>query len=217
MKRSHIPVEPGPVTLDDLEVVLTRVLSRTDGHARDDGDAETWFLAARSGRWTRAEVAAATMTISRTFTGFRVMPGHMTEQIAADRATISKRWYCPDPPRTLRDDPAAEIAWRRRTLADFAERALLALATGEPLEDVPLVLIPEPEPRAALPAAEMARRVEQATAEVGERHAIGRSVRDEDLPARRVTLDPEVRRQVREDLEHRRSAPMPEPGHEQAS
>lgn len=207
MKDSYIPVEPGPVTIDDLDYVLTRVLARTDGHPRDADDVQTWILAARGGSWTRAEVAAATMTIARTFTGFRVMPGHMTEQIAADRARVRQLWYCPDPPRHLGNDPAAEIEWRRRAQRDFAERALVALATGAPLEQVPLVPAAEPEPRGALAPAEAARRIEDAAAAIGHNHAVPAG--DEPLPQRRVTLDPEIRRAVREDLEQRRTATAP--------
>ena len=208
MRTSHIPVEPNPVTLDDLEAIF-RVLTRTDGQPRDDGDIENWLLASRAGRWTRAEVAAATMTIAATFTGFRVMPGHMTDQIAAIRGRVRHLWRCPDPPRALREDPAAEIAWRRRAYADFVDRAFLALATGQPIDDVPLVLDTEPEPMCALPAAEQTRRVQEMSSRLTQGKAVpsSKAVPSGDdgwIPAlRRVRarLDADTRIAVRAELD----------------
>lgn len=138
-----IPPNDSPVTLTDLKA-LTAMAAGIDGHDRGPATLEVWLAAAKAGGWTRAQVAAATLALASTFTGFRIMPGHVTAQIAADREHIRQRWYCPDPPRHLADDPDAEIAWRGRVIADYADRALLALATGQPLDDVPLVVDPEP-------------------------------------------------------------------------
>lgn len=138
-----IPVDHQPPTIEDFRG-LFRVLSTLDGHERKTGDAEAWMLAARAGRWTRAQVAAATLGLATSFTGFRVQPGHLAEQIAANRARIRGRWECPDPPRELADDPVAELVWRRRAAASFADRALLAMAAGGPVDEVPLLLAPEP-------------------------------------------------------------------------
>lgn len=197
-----LPLEPSPVTLDDLDVMF-KLFSGIDGHPRAEVDFEAWEMVAYTARWTRAEVAAAAMTIAASWTGFRIMPGHVTAQIVADRERIRLAWYCPDPPRELRDDPAAEIAWRRRAHADFADRALLALATGQQLADVPLVREVEPYQVSALPAAEQMRRVEQAAARVATRKAIPAAPRDGRAP-----LDDDTRRAVRADLDARAAAAM---------
>lgn len=199
-----------PLTLDDLEA-LWELFSSLDGHTREAGDIKTWMTIAGAARWTRAQVAAAALTVATEWTGYRIMPGHLTLQIKADREQVRKAWAreCPDPPRSLRDDPRGEIAWRRRAAESFAERALLALATGGLVEDVPLVLDQESEPVAALPPGEMARRIEQAATETGRLKAVpDDAVVDGSVPrpvGRRVQLDPETRRQVRADLDARRA------------
>lgn len=162
-----IPVEHNPITNDDLRRVF-RVLAGTDGHQRTADDVEAWALAARSGRWTRAQIAAATLTLASTFTGFRILPGHMAEQVRADRARIRERWYCPDPPRHLANDPAAELAWRRRAADDYRDRALAALAGGQPLDDVPLLTATEPP----VALVDVHDRVERICAELAGRKAI---------------------------------------------
>lgn len=196
-----LPVEGTPLTAADVRVMFK--LFAVDGHKRSADDVNTWMAAAAAGRWTRAQVAAAVLTVARTFTGFRIMPGHVDEQIAEDRARIRQAWYCPDPPKRLRENPRAEIAWRRRAQAAFLDRALLALATGQPLEDVPLVLEVEPEPVSALPAAEQTQRIREITGEIGHRKAIPSDNAPGPapvIPCGRKPLDPEVRRQVRADL-----------------
>jgi hypothetical protein len=205
-----LPLDAVPLTQADLKEMFK--LFAVDGHPRGPEDVRVWMVAAQVGRWTRAQAAAATLTVVATWTGFRIMPGHVAEQIVADRARIRERWYCPDPPRHLGSDPAAEIAWRRRAQASYADRALMALAVGEPLEQVPLVLDIEPEPRLAIPAAEMAWRVKVAAAEIAREHDVDAADGDEQMPVRRVTLDPDIRREVREDLERRRAAQDPEHG-----
>lgn len=141
-----IPIEHNPVTIDDFRAVF-RVLAGIDGHQRTGNDADTWMIAARTGRWTRAQVAAATLVLSSKFTGYRVQPGHMTEQINRNRDRVKAHWFCPDPPREMADDPAAEIAWRRWAANDYADRALLAMANGDPIDEVPLTLEQEPSRR----------------------------------------------------------------------
>lgn len=146
-----IPIDHQPVTAADFRPVF-RVLSVVDGHPRGADDVEGWMLAATSGRWTRAQLAAGTIALTSAWTGFRIQPGHLAERITALRAQVRSRWSCPPPPRELRDDPAAESVWRRRAAVDFADRAMLALAAGRPLADVPLVPSGSDDTPAALPA-----------------------------------------------------------------
>lgn len=207
---SVLPLEPTPVTLDDLEAVF-RLISGIDGHPRGEMDIDAWLLVAQAARWTRAEVAAASLTLATTWTGFRIMPGHVTAQINADRERIRQAWYCPDPPRELRDDPAAEIAWRRRAARDFTDRALLALATGHQLAEVPMLREVEQEPAISLSSAEQTRRLGEATGRVGARKAISAGPSDgraRSVPARRERrpLDEDTRRAVREELAARVAA-----------
>lgn len=146
-----ISIEHNPVTSSDIRAVF-RLLAGIDGQQRSAEDAETWLVAARAGGWTRAQVAAATLALAAGFTGFRVQPGHMTEQIRRCLAQIRARWECPPPPRELAEDPAAEVRWRRRVAAEFKDRALLAIAAGDPLVDVPLLSTADSEPPRILPA-----------------------------------------------------------------
>jgi hypothetical protein len=163
---SVIPIERNPVTLDDIARML-KLFAGLDGHPREADDIDLWVIASTAGRWTRAQVAAATLTIVSAWTGFRIQPGHVTAQVAADRERIRKLWYCPPPPYALERDTIAETAWRRRAAEEFADRALFALATGRPLEEVPLTLEVEAVRPAAISPAEHDRRMAIATGKVG--------------------------------------------------
>ncbi|MEV1295734.1 hypothetical protein [Pseudonocardia sp. NPDC049635] len=197
-----IPIEHNPVLTSDFRAVF-QVLGVIDGHPRTADDVEAWMLAARTGRWTRAQVAAATFALTTTFTGFRVQPGHLAEQIRANRARIRGLWECPPPPRELADDPAAELAWRRRAAVDFADRALLALAAGDRPEDVPLLATPEPPVQRLLLAEappEVRTEIEAAMP------ALGRLPEPRPTPHRtpRAATDPARRAQARAELDARR-------------
>lgn len=138
-----IPAEHNPIAPEDLPVLIAWV-SRIDGHDRDRGDLSLWAAAARADRWTRAQVIAACFGLA-TWRGFRLQPGDVSDRIRADATAIRQRWYCPDPPRHLADDVRAELAWRRQAAADYRGRALMALVAGDDIDDVPLVLDPEPK------------------------------------------------------------------------
>lgn len=133
-----IPIEQAPLSDDDIETILHHVGS-IDGQPRTADDFETWRLAANVGRWTRAEATAGLAGLLLGFSGFRINPAHLTEQIKAVRDKVRHLWNPPDPPRELRDNPAAEIAWRRAALRSFTDRAMLAVASGEPAESVPML------------------------------------------------------------------------------
>lgn len=192
-----IPIEHSPITPDDLRPVF-RVLCGIDGHQRSADDVDAWMLAATAGRWTRAQVAAATLALTSGFTGFRIMPGHMGQQITTDRDRIRTQWYCPDPPRELADDPPAEIAWRRQAARDFSDRALFALASGSPLEDVPMTLTPETTPIESTDARE---RIRQMCAAVGTRKAIPAKSDAVEPRRMRAAMDPHRRAAAAAELE----------------
>lgn len=177
---SAIPATGERVTAADLRFTLEEVLPGVDGHQRDAPEARAWMTAAEDGGWSRAQLASALRTVCRTFTGFRIMPGHVEEQVRTDAAKVRDRWDCPPPPRELADDPRAEIAWRRRAFADYRDRALVAMAGGESLTDVPLTLSPEPGPPA------VGRLVR---AEI-EQRGWGRSVPDGDAEPKRPGAPP---------------------------
>lgn len=202
-----IPAEHNPVTPADLKRVF-KLLAGVDGHLRGASDVDTWVTAVKAGRWTRAQLAAATLTLTCSFRGFRVMPGHVDEQIALDRERIRNRWYCPDPPHELADNPEAEIMWRRRVAADYSDRALIALATGQALDDVPLVTNPEP-PRPEIVDARA--RIADICAGIANRKAIA-AAPDVDIPeqrsTRRVRPDPVQMAEARAELDSRRPAPV---------
>ena len=196
-----IPIEHNPVTTQDFRAVF-RVLAGIDGHRRGPDDAETWMIAARAGRWTRAQVAAATLALSAKFTGYRVQPGHMTEQINRNRDRIKAHWYCPDPPREMAEDPAAELAWRRWAANDFADRALMALANDEPVDEVPLTLDRGPS-RAVL--ADGKRRLRESIEHFEAEHGVA----DPAAPAPGRRRDPEQMAQARAEIAGTRQGEIP--------
>lgn len=166
----NIPPSPEPATLDDLQAAVRA--AAMDGQPRGAVDVRAWATAAAAERWTRAELAAAVIGVIATFTGFKILPGHVIEQVRANRDRIRARWYCPDPPRALADDPRAEIAWRRRAADSFRDRANTALATGQPLDDVPLLAGPvEADPPAAV---ERRSALAEITAAIGDAHAVAK-------------------------------------------
>jgi hypothetical protein len=204
------------LTDDDVGKLLD-FIGGIDGHDHGSAaDALLWSMAAKAGRWTRAETVAGVMALMREFRGFMVKPGDMERVVDDARTAVRAGWNPPPPPRELGDDPKAEIEWRRAALADYRERAIFALAQGEPLASVPMLaphFVGRPELPAAPPggAAELEARAELQRAE--RRMGVpalpaARSVRWSPTVPR--VLDPmrldEIRREVAE------RAPVPLPG-----
>lgn len=201
-----IPIEHTPVTTGDFRAVF-KVLAGVDGHQRDVDDAKTWMIAARAGRWSRAQVAAATLELSARFTGYRVQPGHMTEQINRNREKIRTHWYCPDPPRSLADDPAGELAWRRWAADDFADRALFALANGDPIDEVPMTVTDDP-PRRVIEDGK--RRLQERVNEVARASSLPADVQQErGVWAPRRQRDPQVAEDARREIANTPPAEIP--------
>lgn len=93
-----------------------------------------WRAVAQQGGWTYEQGFRAIIEHRSENPGVYFEPGHISQRVAAVRAQIRNRWYCPDPPRHLADDPLAEIAWRRQSAEDFMQRNLAHWVVGEPLE-----------------------------------------------------------------------------------
>lgn len=98
---------PDRLTRDDVVDLLT-VIAATDGHQRGPADVDLWFGAAQRGAWTLPQVQAAATLVCDSFTGYRIMPGHVAEKIRAERRQ-------PAPAEQVA--PAAIAAARAGTLA----------------------------------------------------------------------------------------------------
>lgn len=64
---------------------LLKPVTACDGHPRGDADIRLWLGVANAGRWWPAEAVAAVEAVCIGFTGFRIMPGHVTELLRAER------------------------------------------------------------------------------------------------------------------------------------
>lgn len=61
-----------------------------------------------------------------------LMPGHVTAILSEVRKQIRAQFTeTVSPPKELRDDPRAEIEWRRKRVADYTQLALAAWASGQ--------------------------------------------------------------------------------------
>jgi hypothetical protein len=123
-----------------------------DNRTIDKANVMLWREVAKQGGWNLEQGMRAVIEHRTYKPGVYLEPGHVTQRVAEVRKDIRTRWYAPTPPLELADDPSAEIAWRRRVIAEFVERNLSLWAQGEPLEDAPLPTI-ENEKRGELPTA----------------------------------------------------------------
>lgn len=209
-----LPIEPSAITEDDVDVLIAKFCA-TDGQARSQDDFDVWWATAQSRGWTRAECVAGMLRIMGTFTGFRIMPAHMTEAIATMSTAVGKAWNPPPPPREYRDDPIAEIRWRRAAAASYRERALLTMAAGGALESVPMIeprLAGRPELPPAEPDSPAARAAKAAAAELEQRMAMpsGAETTTTAVRSRRAQLDPRRLEDIRAELAARPPIPLPE-------
>lgn len=127
------------VTEDDLGKLLD-LIGGIDGQDHGSAaDALLWSMAAKAGRWTRAETVAGVLALMREHTGFLIKPGDMQRAVDDARAAVGAGWNPPPPPRELADYPEREREWTQERLVDYRERAIMALAKGEPLASVPML------------------------------------------------------------------------------
>jgi hypothetical protein len=73
-----------PLTKNEI-IDLLKPIVACDGHERGAPDVAVWMLAARNEGWRMDEAEAAVIAVVSRFTGYRIMPGHVSEQIHADR------------------------------------------------------------------------------------------------------------------------------------
>lgn len=211
---SFMPIDPRPATEDDLRLLMRR-LAALDGHRRSVDDVETWLIVMQTKRWTCAEVVAGMLRILADFTGFIVTPGHLTTAIDACRAEVRHGWNPPAPPRELADDPEREIRWRRNALADYRARAMVAVASGDDLRNVPMIaprFTGRPELPAASPGGQAERDARAAVdAFVARSHEAMREMPMVALPraTRPSVVDPVRARDARAELAATRPGPLP--------
>lgn len=124
-----------------------------DNRNIDKANVMLWREVAKQGGWTYEQGVRAVIEHRTYKPGVYLEPGHVTQRVAEVRKDIRTRWYAPAPPLELADDPAAEIAWRRRAIAEFVDRNLSLWAQGEPLEEAPSPLGEVDEKRGELPSA----------------------------------------------------------------
>lgn len=141
-----------PEQVIDLLTLAARFDRRTVG----DEDVRAWGLIANEQDWHPAAAARAVVEHAKRDPSTYLCPGHIAAILDAARTDIRRRLFRGDitPPRELRDNPRAEIAWRREYMRAALDDALVQWArTGE----LPDPLPPKPEldavPRPQLDAA----------------------------------------------------------------
>lgn len=219
-----LPLDHAAALSEDDVAKLLDYIGGIDGQDHgSEADLSLWLMAAQAGRWTRAETIAGVLTLMREFHGFLIKTADMQAAVEAARTAVKNGWDPPPPPRELADDPLAEIEWRRAALADYRERAILALAQGEPLESVPVIAAEHRErvELTAVPNAEYVAAVERWRKAVEARSARTlrltkrewRDYRNERPPARtprKSELHPDEARKALTELAERAPVPLPE-------
>ena len=167
-----------------LELLMFAIVG--DNRGVHDSNITLWREVSRQGGWTYEQGFRAVIE-HRTFKpGVYLEAGHITQRVAEVRKDIRARWYCPAPPRELADDPAAEIAWRRRAAAEYVERNLALWAAGEPLDDAQSPLDDLAEKRGLLPAATGEASDARRAAVLGMRRFAAKTAVPEESPADRA-------------------------------
>lgn len=120
------------MTEDEIIDLLT-LAAAYDRRTVGDADVEAWNAVASTSGWTFPVARKALVEHFKTSTK-PIMPADINTIIAAQRKAISARFTeNVSPPKHLRDDPAAEIAWRREFAEDYKRRALAAWAEDREL------------------------------------------------------------------------------------
>lgn len=126
----------------DLLTLIAGFDQRTVG----DGDVMAWHVVATEEHWTWPLARRAAINYHRRGGGKpRITPAHITDAIDEIRATIRRTVLRTSltPPKELRDDPRAEIAWRREYTQRVVDDALAAWADGQPLPEAPALESPQ--------------------------------------------------------------------------
>jgi hypothetical protein len=131
---------------------LAKLIAARDKRTIGDADIDLWMIMAQSAGWNYRQAVRAFIEHSNEHPGEFFEPGHVAKRVAEVRKQISERWYCPDPPRELADDPRGEIVWRRQMAEAFMRHNLDLWAGGYPLAGSSPALVVENEKRGELPA-----------------------------------------------------------------
>lgn len=140
------------MTKDEIRAVLGVAMSYDNRRMPGEANLTAWLEQANRHGWTLRTASEAVHQHYGSTNEF-LAPAHVTSILREVRRRIREQVpadVCP--PRELRDDPVAEIAWRRTWLDGFVSRALEAWARGEPLPPVERPVLEAPE-RPALAAA----------------------------------------------------------------
>lgn len=181
----------------DQVIDLLTLAARFDQRTVGDEDVRAWGLIANEQDW-HPMAAARALVDHATVDPTPVRPAHITAILAAVRREIRSRFtedVCP--PRELADDPRAEIAWRRRRVAEFVDRAFAAWSRREPIPNLPqrreLGETVRPELTAAVDRFETCRVIpvarERRPASHSPEHDEHRAVALADLDRKRPALD----------------------------
>ena len=121
---------------DDEIIDLLTMIAAYDQRTVGEADVVAWGAVSADQGWTYARAAKAV----RVYYGSggtkpRITPAIVSQTIDDAVKLIRLRLFRGDltPPRELRDDPRAEIDWRRQRSREMTERALDAWSCDRPL------------------------------------------------------------------------------------
>jgi hypothetical protein len=129
-------------------IALLALIAAYDQRTVGQADVAAWHTIATECGWTFPLARRAVIEHHKSGGDRpRIKPGHITDAIQAARELIRKQVFQRDlvPPRELGDDVRAELAWRRRHIAEVTERALTAWAEDQPLPQIEAESSSEPE------------------------------------------------------------------------
>jgi hypothetical protein len=192
----------GNVMTDDEVIDLLTLAAGYDRRTVGDADVEAWSAIALLNGWTFA-VARRALVEHFNSSNKPIMPADINTIISAQRKAISARFTeNVSPPKELRDNPAAEIAWRRQFAEDYKRRALEAWAEDR-------------EPPALAQRSELGElerpQLSAAISDLVGRFQIPSQPRPVVYARARRLKDPAALEQARRELAARRSAALPAP------
>ena len=121
------------VMTEDEVIDLLTLAAAYDRRTVGDADVEAWSAVALTSNWAFTVARKALVEYFKV-NNKPIMPADINAIIGAQRKAIGARFTeNVAPPKELRDDPAAEIAWRREFAEDYKRRALAAWAEDREL------------------------------------------------------------------------------------
>lgn len=112
------------MTDQEVRALIALAMSYDNRKFPGDSNIAAWTEQAERNEWTFEAAREAIHEHYATSTEF-LMPAHITAILTAVRRRIRAQFSEDvNPPRHLRDDPVAEIAWRRKFAEEYTRRAL---------------------------------------------------------------------------------------------